>query len=319
MDFRELVYITVVADCKSVTAAAKKLYISQPSLSQIISKVENDLGVKLFDRAAYPITLTYAGEKYVETARRILMMKDNLRRELTDIGSGVRGKITVGIPVERAGYMLPATLKEFRQVYPGVEVRTQEAKAVTLLESLKKGETNLVILPKSEEGLDPDMEEELIYREELLFVAGPDVVTPQMCVVGDPGAVDVDQVARLPIIVLKKGHAIRKAVDHLFKERGITPDVVMETTSCINAVQLADSGYGVTIVPERAVKIFGGRRAFNCYRLGGTSYAWDVNGIYLRDSYLDGAQRYLIEVMKKIFSKRGGEPGEGPQSQETQS
>lgn len=95
------------------------MYISQPSLSQIISKVENDLGIKLFDRTAYPITLTYAGEKYVDTARKILMMKDNLRRELTDIGNGVRGKITVGIPVERAGYMLPETLKEFRRVYPG--------------------------------------------------------------------------------------------------------------------------------------------------------------------------------------------------------
>ena len=56
MDFRELTYVTMVAECKSVTAAAKKLYISQPSLSQILSKVEQDVGVKLFDRNASPIT-----------------------------------------------------------------------------------------------------------------------------------------------------------------------------------------------------------------------------------------------------------------------
>ena len=302
MDFRELVYITVVADCKSVTAAAKKMYISQPSLSQIISKVENDLGIKLFDRTAYPITLTYAGEKYVDTARKILMMKDNLRRELTDIGNGVRGKITVGIPVERAGYMLPETLKEFRQVYPGVEIRTQEAKASVLLESLQKGETNLVVIPKNEEGLGPELQEELIYREELLFVAGPGVVTPDM-LTEDGAYIRMEKVTDLPFIILKKGHAIRRAVDRLFRNCGATPNIIMETTSNINAVQLANSGYGATIVPERAVEIFGGREKFSCYPLG-EAYAWDVNVIYLKESYLDGAERYFIEVMQKLFSHR---------------
>ena len=81
MDFREMLYITAVADCRSVTAAAKRLYISQPSLSYIISKVEQDVGVKLFDRRTYPLTLTYAGEKYVDTARKILLLNDNLRKD----------------------------------------------------------------------------------------------------------------------------------------------------------------------------------------------------------------------------------------------
>ena len=70
MDFREMLYITTVADCRSITAAARKLYISQPSLSHIVSKVEQDVGVKLFDRGTSPLTITYAGEKYVETARQ---------------------------------------------------------------------------------------------------------------------------------------------------------------------------------------------------------------------------------------------------------
>ena len=106
MDFREMLYITAVADCRSVTAAAKRLYISQPSLSYIISKVEQDVGVKLFERRTYPLTLTYAGEKYVDTARKILLLNDNLRKELADIGMGEKGKISLGMPLERAGYML---------------------------------------------------------------------------------------------------------------------------------------------------------------------------------------------------------------------
>ena len=198
--------------------------------------------------------------------------------------------------------MLPETLKEFRQVYPGVEIRTQEAKASVLLESLQKGETNLVVIPKNEDGLGPELQEELIYREELLFVAGPGVVTPDM-LTEDGAYIRMEKVTDLPFIILKKGHAIRRAVDRLFRNCGATPNIIMETTSNINAVQLANSGYGATIVPERAVEIFGGREKFNCYPLG-EAYAWDVNVIYLKESYLDGAERYFIEVMKKLFSHR---------------
>ena len=306
MDFRELVYITTVADCQSVTAAAKKLYISQPSLSQIISKVENELGVKLFDRTVYPIALTYAGETYVETARRILLLKDNLRRQLTDIGEGKRGRITLGIPVERAGYMLPATLKEFRKVYPGVEVCPVEANSSMLLEGLKRGDTNFVILPRESAEMASDtkaeLEMEVIYKEELLLVTGEGVLSPEHMVKGREDTVDIAKLENVPFILLKKGHSIRRHADRLFRKNHISPEIVVETSSNINAVQLANAGLGAAIVPERAVAILGGREKIRCYTLGYQASTWDVNVIYLKDAYLDGAERFFIEVMKKIFS-----------------
>ena len=70
MDFRDLQYVMAVADCGSITEAAKKLYISQPSLSYIISKIEQDIGVQLFYRKNYPLTLTYAGESLKQISRR---------------------------------------------------------------------------------------------------------------------------------------------------------------------------------------------------------------------------------------------------------
>ena len=111
MDFRELTYITAVADEHSVTEAAKRLYISQPSLSYIISKAEQELGVKLFDRKTNPLTLTYAGEIYVERAREILRIRDNMRRELTDIGHGQKGRINIGFS--------PTLRWRFSGIFPG--------------------------------------------------------------------------------------------------------------------------------------------------------------------------------------------------------
>lgn len=301
MDFRELVYVTTVADLKSVTAAAKKLYISQPSLSQIISKVEKETGVKLFDRTTYPISLTYAGEKYVETARKILMMYHNLQKELMDIGIGSKGRINLGIPNERAGYMLPPVLAKFRAQYPDVEITTLEQKSDGLIEALLKGEINFMILPRQQNDLPSGLTTELIYKEKLLLVAGQGVITDAMLRDTQKASVDLKKVSHLPFIHLKKGHAIRKKVDQILKKHQISPPIIMETSSCISSVQLAAVGYGLAIVPKRAVDVLGGAEHFYCYQYEETEKTWDVNVIYKTDAYLDQSERYFIELMKTIF------------------
>ena len=301
MDFREMTYITTVADCGSITAAARKLYISQPSLSYIVSKVEQDVGVKLFERKNYPLTLTYAGEKYVETARKILALSGNLRRELMDIGGGEKGRISVGIPTERAGYMLPEALKRFRQQFPGIEVRLYEANSDNLLELLGKDEINFYIIPRSRAELPEGVKAELIYREKLYLVAGPGVITPGRLKEGSSHVVNLGKLREEQFILLKKGHAIRKKADSLLKRHRISPEHIMEVSSCISAVQLADAGLGVTIVPERAVEVLGGPDRFCCYQYTDEPDVWDVNAVYKEDAYLDRAERHLIDLLKEVF------------------
>ena len=93
MDFRQLMYIRTVAEQKSITAAAKALFITQPSLSHFISKTEEEMGVKIFDRSTYPISLTYAGEKYIEAAEKILYISEELKKEFGDISQSKKGRI----------------------------------------------------------------------------------------------------------------------------------------------------------------------------------------------------------------------------------
>ena len=145
-----------------MTAAAKKLYISQPSLSHIISKVEQDVGVQLFDRSTSPISLTYAGELYVETARRILMMNENLRKELVDVGAGDKGMVRLGIPTERAGYMLPPVIRAFRSQYPKMELQVLEEKVDELLQALLRDEVHFIIAPRSQAQLPVGLKTERI-------------------------------------------------------------------------------------------------------------------------------------------------------------
>lgn len=311
MDFRELTYITAVADERSVTAAAKKLYISQPSLSYIIAKVEEDLGVKLFDRKTNPLSLTYAGEKYVQTAREILLMRDNVRRELRDIGHGAKGRVNIGIPNERAGYMLPRAIPIFRQKFPGVEIRIEESRSDELIRNLMIDRIGFCIMPIVQEELPPGLITETIYEEKLILVAGEGML-PQEMIVSEAGekdgggrmfsVVDLRKMEKTtPFIMQKSSMFIRKKTDALFRELGTYPKEIMEVSSCITAVQLAEAGMGLTIVPERAVHTLGGFDRFHCYQYGEEAETWDVSVLYKKDIYLDKAERGLIDAFKEAF------------------
>lgn len=312
MDFREMLYITTVADCRSITAAARKLYISQPSLSHIVSKVEQDVGVKLFDRGTSPLTITYAGEKYVETARKILLMSDNLRKELIDAGLGEKGRINFGMPTERAGYMLPAVIPEFKKQYPGIELLVMEAKSDELLQAILRDDISFYVIPRSQGELPVGLKAESIYREQLLLVAEGSMLTEDMFL--DESSVlnmtegkrknrcvNLSKMANLPFIMLKKGHAIRKKTDLVLRQYGIDPKIMIELSSCISAVQLAAAGLGVAIVPQRAIDALGEMERFNCYDFSVTPEFWSVNAVYKEDMYLGRAERFLIDLMKQKF------------------
>lgn len=313
MDFREMLYITTVADCRSITAAARKLYISQPSLSHIVSKVEQDVGVKLFDRGTSPLTITYAREKYVETARKILLMSDNLRKELIDAGLGEKGRINFGMPTERAGYMLPAVIPEFKKQYPGIELQVMEAKSDELLQAILRDDISFYVIPRSQGELPVGLKAESIYREQLLLVAEGSMLTEDMFL--DESSVlnmtegkrknrcvNLSKMANLPFVMLKKGHAIRKKTDLVLRQYGIDPKIMIELSSCISAVQLAAAGLGVAIVPQRAIDALGGMERFNCYDFSVTPEFWSVNAVYKEDMYLGRAERFLIDLMKQKFN-----------------
>ena len=302
MDFRELIYVTKVADCGSISEAARQLYISQPSLSSSISKIEQDLGMPIFDRRFHPLKLTYAGEKYVETARQILKLNSNLKKELIDIDMGEKGRIRFGIPTERTGYMLPRVIPEYQKLFPKVDIEIYEASGDDLLASLLKDEINFYIIPRDLKDLPGGLKGEFIYKEQIYLVAPPGAVTEDdMIRDGCHRHVDPRFLEKHPLIVLKKGHAQRKKVNSILRRYGLDARIGMEVSSCISAVQLADSGLGITLVPRRAVDALGGPERFCCYDIGDATESWDVNVIYKKDIYLDRLERAFIDMIKAAF------------------
>ena len=123
MNTRQLRYVIKVAEERSFSIAAKKLYIAQPSLSQFISKVEKEVGYELFDRMATPLKLTAAGEVYVKTAQEILNLKHAMENRLRDMGKAQYGKLAVGVSPYNG--LMPSALKQFFDTFPNCKVTSR--------------------------------------------------------------------------------------------------------------------------------------------------------------------------------------------------
>lgn len=302
MDFKQLSYIVKVAECQNITKAAKELFISQPSLSQFLSKTEEELGVKLFDRSTNPLTLTYSGKKCVEAAKQILDINNNLKKELEDIAGCQKGQIVVGIPRERGGYMLPPVLKEFKKQYPEVEIKTAEYNTDLLLEQLSQGRLDVIFIP--ERNLDSELAYEEIYEEELVLVTGDGVIDRSWCLDGYANVIDWEKIKTMPFAVLKKGHGSRRKCEEIFSSHNIEPVIAFETNSNSTALRMAAEGIVITMVPEMTVRLFQGAQRFNTYSLDKTPVTWKVVAVYRKAAYQNLAQKEFIKIARNIFQGR---------------
>lgn len=298
MDFKQYQYVLKVAELQNMTKAANELYISQPSLSHFIAKIEEELGTPLFNRTTTPISLTLAGEKYVETARMILALNDRLKQEVSDIANEKKGVITVGMSHARASFFLPYIFPEFKQKYPGVHIRTVEVRSDLVEEYVAKGQCDLGVLPFPISGKN-ELEQEVICQEELVLVSGKPLKEEKFYN-GKP-YVELAECGGYPYALLKKGHGIRTAVDVLFMERGIRPSSVFETTSNETAYRLATVGMGLSIVPETTIILSHAVERPFLYSMSREGIRWEIGAIYRKKEFLTMAQREFISLMQKHF------------------
>lgn len=297
MDFRQYHYVLKVAELQNITKAANQLYITQSSLSHYIAKIEEELGAKLFNRNTTPISLTRAGESYVETAKIILSLNDKMKKEVQDIAQEKKGVITIGISNARASYFLPYVLPDFKKKYPAIEIKTIETKSEIIEEQVIKGNCDLGIfpLPISRDKL----ESEVVCREELVLVSG----APLDNSTADEGRsyIDLSSCRDSDFLLLKKGHGIRTAIDVLFMEAGVRPSSIFETTSNETAYRLSTTGMGLTIVPETTIFLSKPIDKPNLYSLSKEGIFWEIGAVYRCKGGLTNAQKYFIEILKRTF------------------
>lgn len=171
MDLREQEYVTVLAKYGNITKAAEALYVSQPTLSIFIKRLEERMGIKLFQYIGKKMILTPAGELYVKRAKELLIIQNQFLGELTDLVAGYTGKIRVGIHLRRTRFFIPKLLVEFEKKYPNIEVIFIETKSEKMETMLLDGELDIIFTNKVS-AVDK-LNVISVYKDKLLLAVSP--------------------------------------------------------------------------------------------------------------------------------------------------
>lgn len=307
MNFLNLNYFITVAEEKSFTGAAKKLYISQQSLSRHIAKLEDEFGVILLNRTQ-PLSLTEAGEALYRSARAILDQKTQAEKSLQDFRDFRHGSLTIGIPLTRGTVILPEILPAFHKAFPQIRLNLKEGTTREINAALYAGETDLNI------GFslgDPEhVTEEHLYTERLM-AAFPRSLLPLLPASRrealTPGSLQSFEVFEgCPFLRMPQGYWLRTLFDNCCEAHGIYPEIVLETASMASLVALCRAGLGVILLPATFVEhgtLFGGRTAVRdeviIVKLDYPAGSRDVTINYLKDRYLSRAARELIRIARE--------------------
>lgn len=300
MDLKQFEYVLTIVEERNFSRAAKKLFISQPSLSQYINRLEGQLGFTIFDRSTSPVALTCEGEMYVETALNILEELDNLDRKIKETSQLKAGRLDLGLTPSKASNPLPAILPVFKKKYPGIELNITEATSFQLENMLLEGKIDLCMINLPIQ--NKNIEYTPILTEELFLAAPPDFYSPHE-VVNENGKyplIDLKYLSDESFILMHPEQRIRQIMDSLFLGAGIRPKVVMETGSIDTALRLSASGAGFSFVPESAVRFAGLVKPPKYYSIS-DGFSWTLVVAYKQNSANTKLREAFIETVRSVI------------------
>ena len=210
-----------IAKYKNITKAAESLYLTQPTLSKFLKALEEEVGQPLFRRLGNKYIPTYAGERYIERAREILLLKKELDQEMGDIISRNEGVLKIGFPPMRGTYMLPCTLPIFRSLYPEVRIKIREEMSDVLVKLIQEGEIDLAFFNHFES--DKNIDYTVMSNEELLLVASKENKLCRMSVKMRGCKyphIDLRLLSDQNVIMMLPGQRTRSVTEQLFKSAG---------------------------------------------------------------------------------------------------
>lgn len=244
MELHQLRYMVAVARTGNFSRAAESCHVSQPSLSQQIQKLEDELGERLFDRLRRHAKLTAAGERFLPRAVRVLEEMDAATREARAANDLDHGRITVGVLPTIAPYLLPQVITAFSKKYPGVQVILHEDTTARLRELVSACEVDIAIasLPLQ----DDRFEVRELFDEELLLAL------PEHHRLVDQREIVAEDLLEEKFILMKEGHCLGDQVLHFCHRQDFHPQVSCRSAQMETVQSLVRSGMGISLVPEMA-------------------------------------------------------------------
>jgi len=283
MNLRDLKYLVELADTHHFGQAAERCFVSQPTLSGQIKKLEEELGVILFERTKRSVETTPLGESIVEHAKRVLEQVDALRQMAHSRKDPLLGPLRMGAIPTLSPYLMPLILKPLKKRYPQLNLVLCEELTDTLLSRLGKHEIDAALLATSVE--DPDMASMPLFDEPFWLVS------PRSHPLSDKKKIIQADLEGADLLLLSEGHCLAEqamAVCHMQERRVLGDMADLRAASLETLLQLVVAGFGSTLLPALALRAVSAKD----------------RGIIARQLKLPDTYRRVSLVYRRTFPRR---------------
>ncbi|MBT0962958.1 LysR substrate-binding domain-containing protein [Denitromonas iodatirespirans] len=248
MDLKQIEYFVRVAELGSFTHASVALDIAQPALSRQIRRLEIELRQPLLLRNGRGVTMTEAGKIMLEHGRGVLHQVERIREELSRARGGYVGRVAVGLPPSLARVLTVPLTRAFQTAMPDAILTISEGLSVTMQESIAQGRLDVALIYDSRPS--PEIEIHPLTNQALHLLQSSRHAS-------DTGPIDLEAVAKLPLIMPSRPNAIRMLVEHELATRGRRPRIAIEADAIPAILDLVADGLGAAILPASALHAFG--------------------------------------------------------------
>lgn len=298
MNLKDLKYLVALADTGHFGRAAERTFVSQPTLSAQLKKLEDYLGVKLVERQPKNVQLTDVGKQIVARARRMLQEGDEIVALARNNANPLSGKLKVALIPTIGPYLLPRVMQRIRKALPQLGLMLYEYQTESLLKRLREGEIDLgiIALPADDEGL----ESRELYREAFT------VALPPQHALAQKSTIKVSDLKGETLLLLEDGHCLRDQALEVCSRVDIREPEDFRATSLETLRQMVVAGLGITLMPELAVDSpFGSQRGLTVRQFTKPAPMRTVGAVWRKTSTRSQAIDAVCDAVRDVMAAKG--------------
>ncbi|MDX9920089.1 MAG: LysR substrate-binding domain-containing protein [Paludibacter sp.] len=291
MTLQQLEYIVALDKTRHFVRAAEMCGVTQPTLSAMIQKLEDELDCRIFDRSSHPIVPTEIGVAIIQQAQVVLFNVNQLKENVLVQRGTVAGSLSLAIIPTVAPYLLPGIISLFRSDYPEISLKISEMRTETIIEKLHTAEIDMAILSTPLE--DPKILEVPLYYEKFIAYIAPD--EPMYA----QEEVSTNEMPLDHLWVLEEGHCLRNQVFNFCENK--THTSTYEAGSIDTLVKIVDRNGGYTVIPELHVDLLNETQRQNLRKIVRPEATREIALVIRHDYVREGMMNAVANTVKKII------------------
>ncbi len=297
MNTRQLQYAIALSESLNFSQVAEQLGISQPALSKQILNLENDLGIKLFNRSTTPLTVTPAGDHFLKEAQKLLYREEQLLRSLEDFKSGKRGRLNIGVSPFRCLYFIPQLAEKLKERFPDIQIVLHEESSDLLRKGAVEGKYDFAIvnLPVDESVLDV-----VPIETDTLVLAVPENLCDRITGYNDIcDTIELSNCSDLPFVVVGQSQEMRQLFEKSCAAENVTPIISIEVVGLASAWAMCRQGLGATLLPKQFIENMGSDEKIKMLTLKHSVRSRQPAVITRKGQYVSEYAEYAIKLLSE--------------------